>query len=332
MSGHIPADLDHDPPGFWYKQSAYSQETSRILWWGLATKTRKSYSTAAKSYDLFCALQGISPAYPATTTSLLEWITHLSVKRPKAKTLKAYLTGVRSVHVDMGHEDLAVFHSPVLQRAIAGVRRMRGEAGTLERRPITKDLLLQMLPHFVRSTREGATMHAAFLRVGEFTYTSKDLQNPEFSKWFLTRRSVALYEDHLELTLPASKTGPFRRGITLNIAASGDDACPVQALRHLFRWKASRKSPLFQWDGAFTRQLVTGKLREILTSLGAKGHYSGHSFRRGAATSAEEAGLSIEEIMLLGRWKSDSYRLYIVTHPERILAASRRHQRGPPHR
>lgn len=142
---------------------------------------------------------------------------------------------------------------------------------------------------------------------------------------------MRLFEDHLELTLPASKTDPFRRGITLIIAASGDIACPVRALRHLFRWETSSDSPLFQLDGAFTRETVTSQLRELLTLLGVQGHYSGHSFRRGAATSAREAGLTIEEIQLLGRWKSDSYRLYIVTHPARILAASRRHQHLPSH-
>ena len=196
-----------------------------------------------------------------------------------------------------------------------------------------------MLPYFNRRTREGATLHAAFclafaafLRVGEFTYSAKDLNDPDFSQWFLTRRSVTLHEDHLELTLPASKTDPFRRGITLNIAASGDNACPVRALRHLFRWEAPSDSPLFQWEGAFTRQVVTKKLREILTLLNVEGHYSGHSFRRGATTSAKEAGLSDQEIQLLGRWKLESYRLYIVTHPARILAASRRHQRPPSHR
>ena len=64
-------------------------------------------------------------------------------------------------------------------------------------------------------------------------------------------------DHHLELTLPATKTPPFRRGITLTIATSDDDACPVQALRHLFRWEAPPDSPLFQLDGAFTRITVT---------------------------------------------------------------------------
>ena len=284
-------------------------------------------------------MRGIKPVFPATSASLANWVGYLATKRVKAKTLKSYLTGVRSAHVDMGYNDLTPFHSPQVERIIAGYRRMHGEAGTLERRPITKDLLLQMLPYFNLRTREGCTLHAAFclafagfLRVGEFIYSAKDLNSPDFSQWFLTRRSVRLYEDHLELTLPSSKTDPFRRGITLTIAASGDNACPVQSLRRLFRWESPPDSPLFQVNGTFTRQLVTNKLREILTHLGVEGHYSGHSFRRGAATSAREAGLSDGEIQLLGRWKSDSYRLYIETHPAYILAASRRHQRCPPHR
>ena len=74
--------------------------------------------------------------------------------------------------------------------------------------------------------------------MGESTYTARDLEDPEFAECFLTRRSVSLFEDHLELTLPASKD-PFRRGFTLTIAASGDVACPVQALRYLFRWEAT---------------------------------------------------------------------------------------------
>ena len=239
----------------------------------------------------------------------------------------------------MSYHDLSAFHLPDLERMIAGVRRLRGEAGTQERLPITKDLLLQMLPHLSQRTREGATLYAsfclafaAFLRIGEFTYSLKD-RTADFSKWFLTRRSVRLFDDHLELTLPASKTDPFRRGVTLTIAASGDDACPVEAIRYLFRrWKAPLDSPLFETAGGFTRELVIGQVRQNLALLGIKGHYSGHSFRRGAATSARAAGLSDDEIMLLGRWKSDAYRLYIDTHPERLLAASRRHQRLSPHR
>lgn len=74
--------------------------------------------------------------------TLAGWIASLSTHRIKTKTIKAYLTGLRSAHVDMGFDDLSVFHHPQLQRIIAGSRRLHGEADIKERRAITKDLLL----------------------------------------------------------------------------------------------------------------------------------------------------------------------------------------------
>ena len=77
------------------------------------------------------------------------------------------------------------------------------------------------------------------------------------------------------------------------------------------------------------------RLRELLLQEGVPGHYSGHSFRRGAATWAQQAGISGEDIQLLGRWTSDAYKRYIEVHPEHILGVSRRLQTfspsaGPP--
>ncbi|KAI0820425.1 hypothetical protein BC628DRAFT_1276145, partial [Trametes gibbosa] len=78
---------------------------------------------------------------------------------------------------------------------------------------------------------------------------------------------------HLILSLPASKTDPFRKGVSILVAAAPD-----------------------------TR----------LTALGLdSSKYSGHSFRRGAATSAAAVGYADHEIQLLGRWRSDAYKLYI---------------------
>lgn len=279
-------------------------------------------------------MEGLRPAFPASLSTLASWTSDLGERRLQVKTIKAYLTGVRSAHINIGFDDLKVFHHPMLQRIIAGIRRMRGEAGVKERRPITRDLLLLMLANIDKTTRLGANLHAAFclafagfLRIGEFTYSINDRSDPEFAKWFLTRRSVAFYKDYIELSLPASKTDPFRQGVTILIASASDDACPISSLQNLFnRFPAPKHAPLFDAGVGFSRQWVTQMLRDILMTLGITGNYSGHSFRRGAATSARDAGLTEDRIMLLGRWRSDSYKLYIETHPQHILAASRRLQ------
>ena len=183
----------------------------------------------------------------------------------------------------------------------------RVKTDTQERCPFTKDVL-RILPHLSRSIKHGATIQAAFclafaalVRVGEFTYESRDLCDEDFDSWFLSRRRVRLYEDHQGLTQLSSKTHPFRRRVTKTVAATNNEACTVRALKSMSkRCTASLSSPLFEI--------------QALRSISLRGHCSGHSFRCGAASSARIAYLSEDEIKLLGRWKSNLYRLYIETH------------------
>lgn len=237
----------------------------------------------------------------------------------------------------MGYEDVSTFSSPRLARAINGIRRQRGEIDLRERKPVTRDILLELLPLFDQTTRYGATMHAAFclafagfLRPGEFTWREKDLENELFAKWHLTTSSVIFYDDFLLLTLPVSKTDPFRRGVTISIAAANDEACPVKSLKHLLTaFPARQSAPLFFPGQALSPQLVIQELRKKMMQLGHQGNYSGHSFRRGAATSAERAGLSRPQIKILGRWKSEAVERYIDKNPAVYLATLRIFQQLP---
>ena len=126
ISSYRSAELVRDPPEWWYKQSPLPRETARFLWWGLAPKTCKIFTGPVKSYYTHCALHGIKPAFPATVYSLVSWTGELSTKRIKARTIKSYLMAVKSAHVDLSYHDLSVFDSPVLERLIAGVRRLHG--------------------------------------------------------------------------------------------------------------------------------------------------------------------------------------------------------------
>lgn len=282
-----------------------------------------------------CALLGISP-FPVTLESLLAWVSEMGERHILPKSIKLYLSGVRSFQVDMGttRKELEIFHHPTLERVIQGIRRLRGEPDVKERLPITRSILLDILATFNVQTQTGATFHAAFclafagfLRMGEFTWSLAD-QQAEFGQWHMTRASITLGEDRIYVQLPASKTDPFRQGVKLTIAAADDEACALKSLRRLLtKFPTPLYAPLFSTEKGFTRQYVTNTLRHTLSQLGYRGNYSGHSFRRGAATSASRSGLSEDDIMTLGRWKSDSYRLYIQTDPEKTMSASRRHQR-----
>lgn len=134
-------------------------------------------------------MAGYNPPFPATRNSLASWVLMLGNRRLQIKTIKGYITGVRSAYVDMGYEGLDMFYSPQLERIVAGIRRLRGEVNTKERNPITKDVLLRLLPQFDRTTLHGATIQvsfclafAAFLRIGEFIYNKKDMEDEDFSE------------------------------------------------------------------------------------------------------------------------------------------------------
>ncbi|KAI1788959.1 hypothetical protein LXA43DRAFT_893857, partial [Ganoderma leucocontextum] len=133
------------------------------------------------------------------------------------------------------------------------------------------------------------------------------------------------------LTLPSSKTDPFRKGVSIVIAAApGTITCPVAALREIFKGIQPRgdNSPLFEGFAmgvALMRDLFITRLKALLIAHGFdSSKYSGHSFRRGAASSAAVAGYADFEIQLLGCWRSDAYKLYIDIPQERVLHLSNR--------
>ena len=53
-------------------------------------------------------------------------------------------------------------------------------------------------------------------------------------------------------------------------------------------------------------------MKQILVELWLPSHqYGTHSFRRGGASFALQAGVSLDVISLMGDWKSDAMNLYL---------------------
>ena len=277
------------------------------MWWALASKTRQSYDTTLRSYTENCRFHGVPP-FPATAHSLADWVGGLGQRHLKTRTIKAYITGIRSAQLDMGatRTKLEIFHHLALERIVTGIKKLQGEAGRKERCPITRPILLRLLARLDKSSLEGATLHAAyslafatFLRRGKFIWSKSEWDNGDFQQWHASRGSILLEEDKLQFSLPASKSDPFRQGVTITVAKAADEGCAIASIKNLFaRFPMPHSSPLFNSSGgnAFTRQYVTRVLRSLLQELGYTGHYAGHSFRRGAATWARERGLTDAEI------------------------------------
>ena len=213
---------------------------------------------------------------------MIEWLCSLA-GTVKVKTMKLYLAGIKSYQLDLGIECSAIL-DPRLERTIQGIKCDHGEPDRCIRTPLTRPPLLrilQYLPHRNYDTivtRAAFTLSfAGFLQVGEFTYSLKDRElGATFGNWFLTKGSVRILRggSYMELTLPSSKTDPFRKGIKLTIAASHDEACAVQAMKGLQATDTHRPqwAPLFCIGRAeqlpFTREHVVQKLQTLATTTG----------------------------------------------------------------
>ena len=131
----------------------------------------------------------------------------------------------------------------------------------------------------------------------------------------LSWKHVSFKTNSITLTLPASNTDPYRKGVDIHLASSPSPLCPVTALTQLFNtYPSPPLQPLFTRPHGqpFTKQFLLLKIRELLLQAGIPtAGFSGHSIRKGAAVTATQNGISREGIKLLGRWKSDAGDTYI---------------------
>ena len=154
-----------------------------------------------------------------------------------------------------------------------------------------------------------------FLKAGKLTVPNDSTFNPQVH---LTWIDIAVdnSKNHrvLGITIKASKTDPFRRGIKLFLGKVASDLCPVSAMLAYMVIKKSRDGPLFAFHDGRTliRQRFVVAICSALKLAGmVQENYTSHSFRIGAATIAAAMVIEDSTIQTLGRWKSLAYLDYI---------------------
>lgn len=206
---------------------------------------------------------------------------------------------------------------------IKGLRKQEPTLPT-RRLPFTSDLLslcirtlrAGYMSPMVDSTLESMFLLAffGFLRCSEFAPTSSAYnpsRHPRMSD--LTIHT----SDSLIFTLRRSKTDQL--GISfpiylfrLNSYLSPYEP-PTKRLHFRHASNASPQHPLFLTETGNGHPILVSKhLHRVLRISGITSeHYSRHSFRIGAASTAARMGISDQTIQVLGRWSSQAYSTYI---------------------
>ena len=149
-------------------------------------------------------------------------------------------------------------------------------------------------------------------RSGELVAASK--ADPGRAALLLSGVSLRGSEAHVRLR--RSETDQRARGSLIILKqASGSDPCPVRSVADYLVVRPGTQGLLFliHADGTcLSRYQLAAVLRACIEHQGLPPDcYGTHSFRIGAATHAFESGLSQQQIMALGRWRSAAYKGYV---------------------
>jgi integrase len=352
--GHLAKFGKHfaSPPRGWH---AGGGTTPRIdyLFYNRVTPTVRKQGEAPfnRFMDFLVLVRGKRrPLLPVSDLELLDWVTR-NCDNVKFGTVQSWLSGLKRCMVDQ-RVDTSAFDTAWFKAGMKGLRKLKGEEAPRRALPLTLPLLVRLNKAVLRDggvrvfrqlnlSAAFALGFACFLRCGEFTYTEF---NPIFH---LQRRDVNLSGTIPTLRIKYSKMDQTRKGKILPIpkasAAEHKYVCPSYLLDRLFKlFPASPDAPLF----SFSRTSFTFSAKEVISefrlALGRAKIYddadgrvwSGHSFRRGAATWAADVGLTDNAIMQLGRWSIASTRgghqRYIdLTLQQRLGLAGRLYPDGP---
>ena len=170
------------------------------------------------------------------------------------------------------------------------------------------------------------TAFLGFLCSSEMTVPSQDTYDPTIH---LSIKEITVDKSSPSMVcimMKQSKTNPFRQGVYIYLGRTGNTICPVTAILSYLALRRNVSGPLFvlQNGRMLTHQIFSNTLDGLVEELHfKKENFNTHSFCIGAATSAKAANISDMHIQMLGRCKSNAYKLYIQTPPQEIANLSR---------
>jgi site-specific recombinase XerD len=182
---------------------------------------------------------------------------------------------------------------------------------------ILSSIILQ-LPNVCYNLYETDLFKAIFtlayfglFRVSELVATMK------FSSNQLQFNDVHFSPDQKSVSLVLRKFKTNQRGVptVIKIAEQGDTSlCPIKLLLGYLAKRPTVTGPLFchaDSTPVSRNQFAAVLFKAIKACSFHSLHFQTHSFRIGRASDLAAAGVSVENIMQMGRWSSDAYKYYI---------------------
>ena len=287
-----------------------------------------------------CRRLAVHPT-PTSEQLLCKFVTYLALNKISSNTIRVYLAGVRQLHIREGLPPPPTTAMARLAQVLRGIKSSQAKtelpSSRRQRLPITPQILRLVKTHWQQGppSQDRIMLWAAFLtcffgffRSGEICTDRSNFFDPAGDLSVDNVKVDDIHNPHIvRIWLSKSKTDQAREGAMINLPRTGDDLCPVAAVLTWLVHRGNSPGPLFRFrSGAhLTRPTLVGELRKSLADIGLNpDHYSGHSFRKGAATTAAAQGIPDSQIKLLGRWRSSAFQVYLKPSDQQMASLAAR--------
>lgn len=275
--------------------------------------TALGYRTGARAYISFCMNHNI-PIAP-TPLTLARFVTYTS---QYIGSSSKYLTGARHFLIDIFPEWDQTRDNPMVKATLSGSRKVRAD-------PVRRKLPLRLChlqAFYAIAKASGSYDDLLFVtllscgfyschRTGELVAKTK--AGFDWNK-LIKRSSLFFRQGRVGYILPYHKGDRFYRGSEVLMGPHAI-ANPVELVGTFVEWRdrlhGARPALFLRENGEQpTRAWWDSKLFALLDR-----DYGGHSVRAGGATYFAELGLSEDIIAAIGRWASETFKIYIRDNP-----------------
>ena len=318
---------------------ALAETVARAANFGIAASTWKTYSTAVRHISACNEDTGKTMSIPFSLGDTLTFIGWLKAKRKvRSKTIKVYMAGIRMAHLCQGHNKVDL-GGDLVSHILTGLEqedRLRDkQVGKRDRMPVTLELMKSIRVNLRRMQwplgrkrlvwAMAALAFSGSFRVHELLSQTKTRYDPT-STLLMEDISFSMREEGgkktrvLKVFLKAPKEAKGKEGVVVDLCETNSYLCPILAMKKYLAslsFVASKGSPVFRTSQGqgYTGVAFNGDLKVILKDVidWNKSKLTSHSFRAGLATELAALGYSDQDIMALGRWRSDAYLHYVKT-------------------
>ncbi|MGE3319396.1 MAG: site-specific integrase [Candidatus Berkiella sp.] len=276
-----------------------TNELQTYLHAATSNNTRKAYQQDIRH---FMSEGGL---LPATTCNLLTYLQQ-QASRLKPQTLKRRLTAIKHWHTYQGFPDPT--SHPIIRKALSGIARVHGKP-TVKAAALSLDQLRKISEYLKHNESLSNVRNRALILIGFFAA----LRRSELVG--LCWEHIHFEEQGVTITIPRSKTDQEGEGQNVAIPYGKTELCPVKALQQWQNISKRDSGAIFcainKHQRMQSKSLTALSVNHILKKLAHETQlpnpqtYSGHSLRRGFATTASQNGVSMIAIMRQGRWRHE---------------------------